>query len=140
MAKKNYESRESLIPVKQVISEANKALKDPNRTINSSDIAGILNTGTGTQFRTAFASITPEQIKMIVRILLTIITFIPVILSLRQEKIRLFKKATQEYNDLHETSKKESNQSEERKEYLRRIFILLEQIIRKLAEDIGIKV
>lgn len=131
----NYKSNKSLKKVKDIIAEADEALKDQTRTkpkyvAGLSGLAAVVIAG-----GTAFASIYAAPL-VIIGGTIAGINAAEKRRKLNEEKERLYNLALQKHQAMINELKEQQVASKERIEYLESINVLLQESIVKLREDL----
>ena len=134
----NYKNVRSLKKVKDVIAEADEALKDRTRTTPKfvAELSGLAAAAiAGEVIATAFASVLAAPIVIIGG---TIVGFKTAEKQKRinEEKARLYNLALQERQAIIDELKEQQVASKERINYLESINVLLQESIIKLREDL----
>lgn len=155
-----YKTKDSLEPIRKLISEADKATNDSSRTINTSDMsellvaAGGMSLGAGASY--AAVGITSglasdgvlfdRRMVAGIGVLTASVAILGIVgyaikkinsRKLLEAKTMLFKKIMRKIVGINEALNKEVNQQNERIEYLERLLILLESAQNDLSSDLS---
>ena len=135
----NFKNQESLDQVKRVLDEANAAINDPNRTIQSSsmgpELSGVVGAGAGAGL--SFAALYGLGVTGLSAAGITSGLAHKKHQKLMQEKRELYNLALQKQNQLIRMLEKENRMNRERAEYLHGLVIMLKAAVRDLQADLA---